>query len=421
MEVSKHSRIASLDLIRGIAVLGLPTMNIIHFAMPSAAYLNPMAFSHDDFFNHFVFIFFNLFADQKFMGLFTLLFGAGLILLHNKNLELGKRPTLNYYSRLFFLFVLGVLHFWFIWWGDILMFYAIIGIFVYPLRNLSPKILIGFSILCFVVTLSVLYQPNINKDSLGKAHYLEIEEFYQANESQISTNKNLLLGTYTEAMIANRKLNADGPDPFEISSEEQNAIAMSLFGGLSMFIVFKMFTMIFMGMALYKLGFLQANLSSALYKKVALIGIISGLSITALSLACNYYNNWNMEAYFQFGLLINVLGSVPLTLAYAALIIIAFKKGFFRAVTNLLISVGKMALSNYLMQSVICIFIFYGFGLGLHASLSRLELIPIVIGIWIFQIVFSKVWLHFFAQGPIEWLWRSCSSFAPQSILKPKS
>jgi len=142
-----------------------------------------------------------------------------------------------------------------------------------------------------------------------------------------------------------------------------------------------------------------------------------GVLITILSLVANYANGWNMEFYFEYGYLLKELGSVPMAIAYLCFGIILANKGKHLFVNIILANVGKMALTNYLLQSVICFFIFYGPGLGLHGEVSRAELLAIVIGIWVFQILFSNIWLKYFIQGPIEWCWRTCSAMRLQTLL----
>ena len=112
------------------------------------------------------------------------------------------------------------------------------------------------------------------------------------------------------------------------------------------------------------------------------------------------------------------IGSSFMAVGYMSFLIFAYKKGYLDKITNWISPVGQMALTNYLMQSLICAFIFYGYGAGLYGSVSRLELIPFIIGIWVFQVAFSVLWLSYFTQGPIEWIWRSLAYFRVQSIAK---
>jgi uncharacterized protein len=134
-----QQRIEGIDLLRGFALLGLPTMNMVVFSMPSSAYINPTSFTELSFLNDFLFSFFHLFSDQKFMGLFALLFGASILLLTNKSKGSGKRPSFIHYSRMFWLFVFGILHSLYLWDGDVLALYAILGCLLYPLKSMRAR------------------------------------------------------------------------------------------------------------------------------------------------------------------------------------------------------------------------------------------------------------------------------------------
>jgi uncharacterized protein len=151
---------------------------------------------------------------------------------------------------------------------------------------------------------------------------------------------------------------------------------------------------------------------------MAQFGLIIGVSFTLAGLFWNYSNNWEVQAFFKYGIMLSSIGSIAMTIAYVALIVLAKKRGIFGKFAVLIENVGRMALTNYLMQSFICIFIFYGFALGLYGSLTRLGLIPIIIVMSALQIYFSKYWLSFFVQGPFEWLLRTLSNFRIQALRK---
>jgi len=424
LNVVHPNRIQSIDVLRGIALLGLPTMNIIHFSMPQAAYMNPYVYQADAFMNHFIFSFLNLFADQKFMGLFTLLFGASLILLRDKNISNGADSSLIHYSRMFVLLLLGLFHFWFIWSGDILMFYAVIGIMLYPLAQLSPKALFWISGVFLALTLYCVHIPNITPQALGEDGFADVSEFYAPSDAFIESHGKLMLGTYSQTMSVHRAEEELPPESTTQSEEElaQSFKAMWVFVSFGLFIFCKMICMITLGMALYKTGVVQGNRTLSFYKTLAFIGISIGGIVTISGLVYNYQRAWDIQSFFSYGMLLKEFGSVLMTLGYVGLFIYLLQKGILSLAGQFIARVGQMALTNYLSQSIICALLFYGIGLGLYGSVSRLELIPIIIGIWIVQIVFSVVWLNHFVQGPVEWLWRSTSSLKLQPLLrKPNS
>lgn len=418
--VENTGRINSIDVLRGIALLGLPTMNIIHFSMPQAAYMNPYVYKADAFLNHTLFSFFNLFADQKFMSLFTLLFGASLLLLRNKNESRGADSSLIHYSRMFFLLLIGIIHFWFIWSGDILMFYAVIGMMLFPLAKLPPKILLWISAAFLGLSLYCIHIPNVTLDVLGKKEFNNMKELYAPNEDFIAAHEKLMLGTYTQTMSIHRDDKEDENSDIEQSEEQksQSFKAMLIFVSIVLFILFKMMSMATLGMAFFKMGIVQGHKPLAFYKTLALFGVVTGGLITLAGLVFNYQLEWNIQSYFSYGWLMKEFGSVIMTLGYVGLFLYLLSKGLFSLIAKFAAKVGQMALTNYICQSVIFALLFYGVGLGLYGSVSRLQLIPIILGVWAVQIAFSYLWLKYFLQGPLEWLWRSMSTLKLQTLRK---
>lgn len=418
--VAETPRIQQLDVLRGFAVLGLPLMNMVAFAMPMAAYLNPMAYGVDDFGHHAAFSILTIFADQKFMGLFTLLFGASVLLLRDRNIQQQRKAGWRHFFRMLTLLVFGGLHFWFIWGGDILTFYAIVGMFIYAFSGLSKNILLALGGLFLVAGLSLAHITGVTPENMGEAGYIQSKNLYQPSEDFIAHTKELYLGTYEQTMQASRQMQdyEEGDVTLEDATPEQKMAAAGVMSAMGLYALLKMSGMIVLGMALFKIGFLQGELDRSIYKKVALICGCGGILISIVSLTINYSSAWDMQVYFEYGMLTKELGSIPTTIAYAAGIILLISYNKFTFLFSMFANVGKMALTNYLVQSVMCMFIFYGIGLGLFGSLSRLELVLVAICIWLIQITYSTLWLKVFKQGPAEWLWRSISSFRLEPLFK---
>lgn len=409
------SRIQTLDMLRGIAILGLPLMNMVAFAMPTAAYFNPNVFDGSSSLNHFIYSLFNIFANQKFLGLFSLLFGAGIILLAERRKALGKGTVLAHYTRMFWLFIFGALHFWFLWAGDILTLYAVIACLVFPMYKSSTKFL--FIITFISLSLSVFLSSNsyVTSVALGPAGKAEIlQEFAPTEEHLRKLKEQKLSSSYNTNMLEYRSLFLQGfEEDIAVDTEENSANDQ-----LALSNILKVFGLMTLGMLLYRTGFLTGKRSHTEYQLMAQFGLIIGMSFTLAGLFWNYSNNWEAQAFFKYGIMLSSIGSIAMTIAYVALIVLAKKKDFFGKFASLIENVGRMALTNYLMQSFICIFIFYGFALGLYGSLTRLGLIPIIIVMCALQIYFSKYWLSLFVQGPFEWLLRTLSNFRIQTLRK---
>lgn len=384
-----QQRIEVIDLLRGFALLGLPTMNMVAFSMPSSAYMNPTSFAQYDFLNHFLFSFFHLFADQKFMGLFSLLFGASLVLLANKTQQSGASAAPIHYSRMFWLLLIGLLHGLFLWEGDILTFYAVLGLLLYPLKNLSAKWL--FALAALVLLLSALSSVvDLTKPLMSYEEIVAINALYQPSGAQIEQDISLYQSDYEtiqKALMgdfsANRLL-----DSYIISG------------------LLRAFSMMCLGMALFKIGLLSSKFSRAFYRRLLVITTLISLPIISAGLLYNYATQWQLESFAAFGSIANIIGSVPLVITYIAMFSLFQKSDKLVPLKRAIQKVGKMALTNYLMQSVICALIFYGYGLGLYGQLSRLQLLPIILLIWVLQLTWSSWWLGYFKQGPAEWCWR---------------
>ena len=173
-----------------------------------------------------------------------------------------------------------------------------------------------------------------------------------------------------------------------------------------------------LGMALYKWGILSANKSTEFYIKMTIIGLSIGWFLTGFGVFKNFQAGWNFEYSMFIGSQFNYLGSVVTALGYVAIIMLICKSTRCIIFKNLMANVGKMAFTNYILMSVIAMFIFYGNGFGLFGRVERWEQFLIVIGIWIILIVFSSVWLKYFYYGPLEWLWRVLTYWKRQPFRK---
>ncbi|MFT6268762.1 MAG: hypothetical protein ACJAVV_001577 [Alphaproteobacteria bacterium] len=404
-----NERLQNIDILRGIALLGLPTMNMVVFAMPFAAYLNPSAMPNASWLDHTVFSVFYIFADQKFMGLFTLLFGASLVLLSDKITAKGKKPAVTHYIKTFWLLVFGFLHAWFLWEGDVLMLYAVAALLLYPLKKLALPILLTISVLLLSTSIYFTHHNDISKQTLGIEVRQEFEAIYSPSKTQIKEQSTRLLGDYESAMSSTR-------EQFSTDSETNTAAEIAL-EQLAISGLLKVFGMMCLGIVLYRLGIIQGQKSDMFYKRLACWGIAFGSVLTCANLAWNYVQHWQIDSYFRYGMIFKDIGAVFITLGYVGLINLLINQKRYLVVKAKIGFVGQMALTNYIMQSLICGLIFYGYGLGWHGSLSRIELLPIVAGIWMFQIGLSYVWLTYFTQGPLEWIWRCLTYFKFLPIL----
>jgi uncharacterized protein len=274
-----------------------------------------------------------------------------------------------------------------------------------------------FIITVISLSLSVFLSSNsyVTSVALGPAGKAEIlQEFDPTDEYLRKLKEQKLSPSYNTNMLEYRSLFLQGfEEDIAVDTQENPANDQ-----LALSNILKVLGLMTLGMLLYRTGFLTGKRSHTEYQLMAQFGLIIGMSFTLAGLFWNYSNNWEPQAYFKYGIMLSSIGSIAMTIAYVALIVLAKKKDFFGKFASLIENVGRMALTNYLMQSLICIFIFYGFALGLYGSLTRLGLIPIIILVCAFQIYFSKYWLSLFVQGPFEWLLRTLSNFRIQALRK---
>ena len=160
------------------------------------------------------------------------------------------------------------------------------------------------------------------------------------------------------------------------------------------------------GMALYKLGVFSAKLSARSYALMIGVGLLVGLPVVALGVLLHFQAGWSVEYSFFQGQQPNYWGSLLVSLGYVSLVMLWCKRSQGDRLQRSLAAVGQMALSNYLLHTVICTLLFYGHGLGLFGQVSRVGQAAVVVAIWLLQLVISPIWLRHYRFGPLEWVWR---------------
>jgi uncharacterized protein len=383
-------RIISLDILRGFAILGILIMNIQSFSMIYSAYFNPTAYGDFTGINKLVWIISHIVADSKFMTIFSILFGAGTVLFTERLKAKGIKSLNVHYRRAFWLLIIGLLHAYLLWYGDILTAYAVSSLWIVLLRKKKPKtlIIVGL-ILILVVTLfylfsafSIPYMPEESRQG--------IMETWLPSAKAVTREISIYSGSYLGQM--------------EIRIPE--AIKMQTFVYF-IFVGWRTSGLMLIGMALYKMGILSAQKSKQYYIKMIIIGLVLGYLLIGFGLYKHFEHNFSMEYSLFLGYQFNYWGSILVSLGYIGLIMFlikSFKKGW---LANSLQAVGQTALSNYLIQTIIATSIFYGHGFALFGKVDRWQQIIIVFGIWILQMIISPIWIKKFKFGPFEWLWRS--------------
>ena len=373
--VPAAQRAVSIDAVRGLAILGILFVNIQYFAM--GVDLNPPNPNDTD---RLLRALVAIFAESKFISIFSMLFGAGIVLMDQSARRRGEKWTVRYITRTAVLFALGFLHAYLLWYGDILFTYAIIGFVVFWLRGLSPKLLVAIGSAVFVLGLAVtgwlalfdggeVFPPGVEFDA-ARAGFVSRVALYA------------LVALLYQTLIF---------------------VIMSAWFVTGLMLV---------GMGLCKLGFFQGAAPTRWYTATIAAACIIALPAIALAFQSrpDGFGTSIAWAYVNMGL------APVVALAYcSALILICTRRkpGF---VPNALAAVGRTALTNYLAQSVICVIIFYQ--LGQIGRLNDAAVHAITLAIFAAQLIASTLWLKAFRTGPIEWAWRSITYGKFQPLIK---
>ena len=379
--VRESGRITSLDLIRGVAVLGILLMNAVSFRFDTGPYFNLSAGGSETWLDWAVGIFGEVFIDQKFMGLFSLLFGAGMILFIDRAAARGRRAVALNLWRNALLLLIGFLHF-LLWDGDVLMAYAISSVFLIAMRKLPNRTLmsVGASVFMLSVACALLAQ------------------------SIADTTSAPLSGLWT---------------PGDISDGTSGAISDQETIGLLVLLGFflRALGLILVGAGLYRTGFINGGLPARAYRLTAMIGLAIGLPLAAAGGVITAMNDYSREVAF-IGQIPNTLGTIPSSLGYMSLIILwngradSWLKQRLRAV-------GRMALTNYLAQTVLGVLVLTVL-LGDFAYVNRGAVLLFVLAVWALQLWWSQAWLSRFLFGPAEWLWRVATYRSGQPLRRPR-
>lgn len=388
--VAPRERIVAIDVLRGMALLGILILNIQAFSMPFSAYSMPRPGVDDHGANRVVLLCSLLFADQKFMPLFSMLFGAGIILMTRRLEASTGRSAGVHYRRMAVLLVFGLLHGFLLWAGDILYSYAVCGMLVYPLRKLRPCWQVFLGILCLGVGASVMLVMHFTYP-------------YWPTESQEAVRSMLVP---TPESYAKEVATYRGSWATEVQSRFVEILLIDTLV-FAKFLLWRAAGFMLLGMALFQWGVFSASRSPAFYRRLAVAGLGLGLPLVGFGIYLNEQHQWDPIFVQWAGGQFNYWAGPLVTLGYVGLLTLVYLHPEGQTFTSSLAAVGQMAFTNYLMQTVICTEIFYGRGLGLFDALDRPSQMMVVLGVWVVQLLSSQLWLRFFRMGPAEWLWRA--------------
>jgi uncharacterized protein len=400
--IGAGERIESIDVLRGVALLGILAMNIQSFAMIGAAYFNPTAYGDLTGANWLVWYVCRLIADQKFMTIFSMLFGAGIVVFTTRSEQKRGRSAGLHYRRMGWLILFGLLHAHLLWYGDILYSYGMCGMIAYLFRRLRPSwlIAIGFVLILVASLLSCFF---------GWAMGFVPEEVWAERSAEI------LEGWQPDAATIQKELDAyRGSWLGQMPRRMLGAATFETFVFL-IFVVWRVTGLMLVGMALLKLGVLSAKRSTGFYATLVAIAALVGVPIVAWGVHRSEATDWDYVESFFFIAQYNYWASIIVSFGWIGLVMLICRAPI-GWIMRPFAAVGRMAFTNYIAQTVICTTIFYGHGFGLFGEVSRVGQLGVVLAVWAVLLVISPIWLRFFRFGPLEWLWRSLSYWRRQPM-----
>lgn len=391
-------RIATLDILRGVAVMGILAMNIVSFADVPAAYTNPLAQTVAVRMGDLLVYAANFLAvDGKMRGLFSFLFGASVLLIAER-----MRAGLVV-RRLFWLLIFGALHFYFLWWSDVLLPYAVLGFVALAFRHAAPSRLVAAAVLMIGVQLSIFMA--LTSWSLTLQDAVASNPTPEAIRAWTSMTRDLAVPTEEHrARVLSLYL---GPWTGVVEHQLTDKLWFPLVGVL----VFGWETLAYMllGMAALKTGLLSGAWEDRRYRKWALVCLAIALPVYLIALRFLFRSEWAVPAIFMWSFAATVPVRPLMVVAYACLIILLTRRGGW--LVERIGAAGRAAFSNYLGTSIVMTGLFYGWGFGLFGTLGRMELTLVVLAGWVVMLAWSWPWLERYRYGPLEWLWRSLTNW----------
>ena len=433
--LQQKERIFILDAVRGIALCGILILNILSFGRPYQVYFNLNVLQETSFLNVLSWYLTSFVLEGSFRALFSILFGAGAVLIISRlsKSSTGLAPADVYYRRLIYLLIFGLINaFVLLWPGDILYSYAICGLLLFPLRNASPRLLIGLAVFFMVV---VMFQEWLRKEDRFEMREkgLAALAIKEAKKDSLNDDQKEDLqkwnGFLEEQKIENIKKKAEkeitkmtAPSYSQIWTHLSPINIKLETTVFYKFWFFDVLIFILFGMAFYKMGIITGE--KPLWTYILFIVLGYGLGV-----GWGYYmgHTWRL-ANFDYFEVVKLRSSnwillyqphrLLVSMGHLGVIMVLWKSNFFNWFLKPFANTGQMAFTNYLGQSLICTLIFYGYGFGYFGKFERFELWYFVFGVWVFQIIFSVIWMNFFSMGPLEWIWRSLTYWKVQSIKK---
>jgi len=349
--------------------------------------------------------------DMKMMTLFSMLFGVG-VMIYAEKIERGvpiDRVRWLWFKRMFILLCIGMVHAYFIWEGDILVSYAVCGIvFLWWLRRMPAWAMV-------LVAAVFVVLPQISWSFMGMSYHwfmdtsppewmkMPAEDLAEAQKRFAEFQKEM---DPTPEQLETLVQTYRGSYGTNLAHRAKTSLMMQTMM-IPIYMLWRGTGIMLLGAALYKWRIVTGERSTRFFTGFTLINYAIGLSLTVGGMVFNTHVNFSTGLLMAVGMPFNVFGSIPMAMGHMGLIVLLVKAMPTAWLVRALSAVGRMALTNYLMHSLIGSLIFYGYGFGYYGTMDRLEQEMIVLAVWVFQLIWSPMWLARYRFGPMEWLWRS--------------
>lgn len=390
-------RIAALDLIRGVAILGILAVNIAGFAGPMAATVSPAWNGTPGPADEASFLTTFVLFEGKMRGLLSLLFGASMVLLIESAEARGRSGDIAQLKRLIWLAVIGYLHFALLWWGDILFAYAFAGFLALLLRHLPVKVMLPLALIAFATW--------HGSGMAGSANAVLADLRYEAGasppaEASAIAQQRVAAQASTAAELRHEAATWSELAAYKLTEQPSFPLVGATLG------LGETLPLMLIGMVLYRSGFFTEGWPRRRTKLLAggtlALGLAGTLALAGLARASGYAPA-TMNAVIAYWA---ALPHLAMTLGYAALLTAAVRRFSGGRLARRIEAVGRMALTNYLGCSLVFTALFYGWGMGLIGQVPARWHFAFVLAGWTAMLALSPWWQAQHGQGPVERLWR---------------
>jgi len=415
-------RIEALDFVRGVALCGILLMNITGFGLPDA-YTNPMNAGGATGANLWAWIITQVGFEGTQRALFSMLFGASVILLTSRLEREGRSDAADiYFRRNLWLIGFGMVNaFIFLWFGDILYAYGITALFVYAFRKMAPKWLLAVGV--GTLLLGAVWNAYDTRQVIAKHDAWLPAAAAQAAHRPLTEAQKAAISAWEEARGEFKSTPAEIADAAQARTHGYWPLfrrTAGINGWIQSWYMYRyffdIFGMMLIGMALFRLGVLTLERPARLYWAMLIAGYGVGIAVNVVETRWVIDHRFSAIAFAQSNISYD-LGRLAMTIGHLGGLLLFVRSGAVARLRRAFAAVGQMAVTNYLTHSVVCGILFIGF--GWYNRLQRYELYYVVFAIWAAQLIISPLWLKHFRFGPVEWLWRSLTYWKRQPMRRP--